>query len=38
MLDGAQHLSPNDNDKARWFIILIDTPYDQRVKRERGYV
>ena len=32
VLDGIPRLSPNNYDKARRFIVLIDTLYDQRVK------
>ena len=32
ILDGVQRLSPNNYDKARRFIILVDTLYDHRVK------
>ena len=32
VLDGVPRLSPNNYDKARRFIILVDTLYDHRVK------
>jgi cell division protein ZapE len=32
ILDGVPRLSPDNYDKARRFIVLIDTLYDQRVK------
>jgi cell division protein ZapE len=32
ILDGIPRLSPDNYDKARRFIVLIDTLYDQRVK------
>ena len=32
ILDGVPRLSPDNYDKARRFIMLIDTLYDQRVK------
>ena len=32
MLDGIPLLSPDNYDKARRFIILVDTLYDHRVK------
>jgi len=32
MLDGIPRLSPDNYDKARRFIMLIDTLYDHRVK------
>jgi cell division protein ZapE len=32
ILDGIPRLSPNNYDKARRFIVLIDTLYDHRVK------
>ena len=32
VLDGIPRLSPDNYDKARRFIVLIDTLYDQRVK------
>jgi cell division protein ZapE len=32
ILDGVPHLSADNHDKARRFIILIDTLYDHRVK------
>ena len=32
ILDGIPRLSPDNYDKARRFIILIDTLYDHRVK------
>ena len=32
MLDGIPRLSPDNYDKARRFIVLIDTLYDHRVK------
>ncbi len=32
ILDGIPRLSPNNYDKARRFIVLVDTLYDQRVK------
>jgi cell division protein ZapE len=32
ILDGIPRLSPDNYDKARRFIVLVDTLYDQRVK------
>jgi cell division protein ZapE len=32
ILDGIPRLSPDNYDKARRFIVLIDTLYDNRVK------
>jgi cell division protein ZapE len=32
ILDGVPRLSPDNYDKARRFIILVDTLYDHRVK------
>ena len=32
ILDGIPRLSPDNYDKARRFIVLIDTLYDHRVK------
>ena len=32
VLDGIPRLSPDNYDKARRFIVLVDTLYDQRVK------
>ena len=32
ILDGIPRLSPDNYDKARRFIVLIDTLYDQKVK------
>ena len=32
IMDGVPRLSPDNYDKARRFIVLIDTLYDQRVK------
>jgi cell division protein ZapE len=32
VLDGVPRLSPDNFDKARRFIVLVDTLYDHRVK------